>query len=167
MGIETKIIGTTKRKNLTRNKDPPRFIYAGVEGKNFYGDILQTGEFRKDTLLTSDLVYALHNARRESKLYGSPLLLIVDTDKLEYELYQGTKRTFKTKAINLGCFLHLKLVDNKKPVDMEEYTAVSRVLGEIKHILSKQDKEENKGWVRSQIPSKYRHLYRNIRVSFS
>jgi len=87
-------------------------LYTGTGAEYLRDSIRAFGEFRH---ATQPFVYLDENpfapmgyALQRSNQYGdSPVVLVVDTDKLDQELfYDGT---YRTEALNLGSFLPYEL----------------------------------------------------------
>lgn len=95
-------------KSLCRNKDPPKLLYHGTS-KKYFLKIIESGAYRGESYLTDHLITALsHAVKRAKYLKDSPLLLIVDTEKLK----EGVKKKrnlipscYVTSNINIGSFL--------------------------------------------------------------
>jgi len=108
INMATKFLGEHKGnsyENLVQN----RVMYTGTCKKYLYNILRNKSQFRhyftQPIYLTNYPFTAMGFARKRSLFYrDSPLVLAVDTEKLEGEIYYDLAN-YKTKALNIGSFL--------------------------------------------------------------
>ena len=114
--------------------EPARVLYTGTTVSYFADTFRREGEFRhkaNPVFLSEDLWIPCSYAVKRSRFYGdSPLLLIVDAQKLESELqYDGI---YRTDALNMGSFLPYQISpDPRGKLTVQDYNQIIRMSHQI------------------------------------
>ena len=116
------------------NQELPRILYSGTTGRYLEERLRQNERFThsmgQPVYLTEHDLTALSVARQRALFYDEdPVLLIVDTNKLDGELrYDGS---YKTMGLNVGSFVPYRFA-----LSMDRYVDRA-VYGEIQHIAAR------------------------------
>ena len=109
---------------------PARVIYTGTTRKYLKETLQQLSEFRhsgNDVYLDSDPWTPMSYARRRAIFYiDMPAVLVVDTDKLERNVYFNGM--YRTEALDIGSFLPYEIkLDYDGKLTIDDYLSLRQM----------------------------------------